>query len=277
MSINRYRGLLYNPLFQLGVGGLLGGLSGQQPAQAFFGTGAKAMQLGQNLRSADALRQLSQNPNLTDLEKQLVTIAPTEVIKSMLKRRETKATRLLTEQEKKDEGFNLKDVVQINAKGERKVLKSIPAGEAAKAATRKTVLSSIDKIVRDVDKFGTGFFEGRLKGLTTPFNKGQAKFRADTKQLELNVIKALRGAQVSAAEEDNVRKILPQVTDSETMYKAKAQSLREYLQELDARIDGEVVTGESKILNKEIDRVEKEKNKGSLTIGEDGVFDATIG
>lgn len=275
MSINR--GLLYNPIFQLGVGGLLGGLSGQNPAQSIFGTGIKAMQLGQNLRSSDALRQLQESPDLTDLEKQLVNIAPTEVIKSMLKRKETKGTRLLTELEKKEEGFNPRDVVQINAKGERKVLKNIPAGEVAKAATRKTVLSSIDKIMADVDKFGSGFFEGRLKGLTTPFSAGQAKFRADTKQLELNVIKALRGAQVSAAEEDNVRKILPQITDSEMTFKAKAQSLKEYLNELDARIDGNIVTKESKILNKKIEDVEKEKNKGSLTIGEDGVFDATIG
>ena len=195
----------------------------------------------------------------------------------MLKRKETKGTRLLTELEKKEEGFNPRDVVQINTKGERKVLKNIPAGEVAKAATRKTVLSSIDKIMGDVDKFGSGFFEGRLKGLTTPFSAGQAKFRADTKQLELNVIKALRGAQVSAAEEDNVRKILPQITDSEMTFKAKAQSLKEYLNELDARIDGNIVTKESKILNKKIEDVEKEKNKGSLTIGEDGVFDATIG
>ena len=67
-----------------------------------------------------------------------------------------------TDAEKKQEGFDLTDVVQIDAQGNRKVLKSIPAGEKAKAATRKTVLSSIDKIVTDVDKLGTGFFEGRL-------------------------------------------------------------------------------------------------------------------
>ena len=35
MSIDRFRNLAYNPLVQLGLGGLLGGLSGQAPAQAF--------------------------------------------------------------------------------------------------------------------------------------------------------------------------------------------------------------------------------------------------
>ena len=130
------------------------------------------------------------------------------------------STRLLSDAEKADQGFNKRDVVQIDSKGNRKVLKSIPAGEVEKEATRKTVISSIDKILSKVDDVGTGSFEGRIKGLTTPFSPKQAGFRAETKGLELNVIKALRGAQVSAAEEDNVRKILPQITDSETMFKA---------------------------------------------------------
>ena len=162
-----------------------------------------------------------------------------------------KTTRLLTDAEKKDQGFNKRDVVQIDSKGNRKVLKNIPAGEAEKEATRKTVISSIDKILNKVDKVGTGSFEGRIKGLTTPFSPEQAQFRAETKGLALNVIKALRGAQVSAAEEENVNKILPQITDSETMFKAKAIALKEYLIELDTRIQGGVVgDSQSAILEK---------------------------
>jgi hypothetical protein len=273
MSIDRFRNLAYNPLVQLGLGGLLGGLSGQAPAQAFGQTGNQFMQLGRQLEQQEALKILSDMPELTTLQKQLLPIAPGEVVKSVLEDKTTVGTRLLSDSEKKDEGFDLTDVVQIDAKGNRKVLKSIPAGEKAKAATRKTVLSSIDKIVTDVDKLGTGFFEGRLKSLTTPFSSKQAKFRADTKQLELNVIKALRGAQVSAAEEDNVRKILPQVTDSETMFKAKAESLREYLQELDTRIEGGVISKESQVLKKDIE----EKSKFELKIGDDGIYDVTGG
>ena len=165
------------------------------------------------------------------------------------------STRLLSDAEKVAEGFNKRDVVQIDSKGNRKVLKSIPAGEIEKEATRKTVISSIDKILSQVDDIGTGQLEGRIKGLTTPFSPKQAKFRAETKGLELNVIKALRGAQVSAAEEDNVRKILPQITDSETMFKAKANALKEYLIELDTRIEGGVVPSgsESKVLQKGMD------------------------
>ena len=161
------------------------------------------------------------------------------------------STRLLSDAEKADQGFNKRDVVQIDSKGNRKVLKSIPAGEVEKEATRKTVISSIDKILNKVDKVGTGSFEGRIKGLTTPFSPEQAQFRAETKGLALNVIKALRGAQVSAAEEENVNKILPQITDSETMFKAKAIALKEYLIELDTRIQGGVVgDSQSAILEK---------------------------
>ena len=275
MAMNRYRDLMFNPIVQLGVGGLLGGLSGQAPAQAILGTGGQAMQLGRQLEQQEALRVLSEMPELTTLQKKLLPVAPGEVVKSLLEPVGQEGSRLLTQEEKKLEGFDATDVVQIDASGNRKVLKSTPATEKAKAATRKTVLTSIDKIVKDVDKMGTGFFEGRLKGLTTFYDKDQAKFRADTKQLELNVIKALRGAQVSAAEEDNVRQILPQVTDSETMYKAKAESLREYLQELDTRIEGGVVIpeSESKVLQKDIEK----ENDFDYKVGEDGIYDITGG
>lgn len=280
---NRYRDLIYNPLVQLGVGGLLGGLSGQAPAQAFLQTGGQAMQLGRQLEQQEALKVLSEMPELTTMQRQLLKVAPGEVVKSLLEPTGTGIeARLLSPEEVKAEGFREGTIVQVDAKGKRQVLQSTPAGEIEKRATRKTVLSSIDKIMKDVDKVGTGFFEGRIKGALTPFSKTQAKFRADTKGLELNVIKALRGAQVSAAEEDNVRKILPQITDSETTFKAKAESLKEYLQELDTRIEGGVVTGSSAVLGKTLDQIEEKDKKqklleGDVTPGEDGVFDVTIG
>jgi hypothetical protein len=189
-----------------------------------------------------------------------------------LKNQAKGASRLLTAAEKKDQGFNESDVVQIDAQGNRKVLKSTPAGEVEKRATRKTVISSIDKILGKVDKQGTGFFEGALKGLTTPVNPTRAKFEAEVKGLELNVIKALRGAQVSAAEEENVKKILPSVFDSETMFKAKAIALKEYLQELDTRIEGGVVSAgsQSKVLDEiPITNIED----FTIEVGKDGVYD----
>jgi len=199
-------------------------------------------------------------------------------LQTELKRLEQKpkTTRLLTASEKKDQGFNESDVVEIDAEGNRKVLKTTPAGEVEKRATRKTVISSIDKILGKVDEQGTGFFEGFAKGLTTPINPTRAKFEAEVKGLELNVIKALRGAQVSAAEEENVKKILPSVFDSETMFKAKANALKEYLQELDTRIEGGVVPSGSKseVLDK-VSTVDTEVE--NLEIGDDGIYDLTKG
>ena len=135
MTTDRFRNLIYNPLVQLGLGGLIGGLSGQAPAQAFGGTGNQFMQLGRQLEQQEALKVLSQMPELTTLQKQLLPIAPGEVVKSLLEDKTAVGTRLLTDAEKKQEGFDLTDVVQIDAQGNRKVLKSIPAGEKAKAAT----------------------------------------------------------------------------------------------------------------------------------------------
>tara|TARA_R100000655_G_scaffold20524_2_gene42313 strand:- start:780 stop:1706 length:927 start_codon:yes stop_codon:yes gene_type:complete len=197
-------------------------------------------------------------------------------LQTELKRLEQKpkTTRLLTASEKKDQGFNESDVVEIDAQGNRKVLKTTPAGEVEKRATRKTVISSIDKILGKVDKQGTGFFEGFVKGLTTPISSTRAKFEAEVKGLELNVIKALRGAQVSAAEEENVKKILPSVFDSETMFKAKGNALKEYLQELDTRIEGGVVPSGSKseVLDK-VSTIDTEVE--NLEIGDDGIYDLT--
>ena len=156
-----------------------------------------------------------------------------------------KGTRLLTDAEKLKEGFNKRDVVQVDSDGKRQVLKSIPAGEVEKQATREQVISEIDKILGAVDKQGTGLLEGFVKGMTTPINPKRATFEAQVKGLELNVIKALRGAQVSAAEEENVKKILPSVFDSETMFKAKAKALRDYMSELNTRIKGGGVVGDS--------------------------------
>jgi hypothetical protein len=277
------QGLLNTPANQSGgllgnisQGALLGsaiysqGVQGKDPFAALFPAVAQTAQMQQLLTPKQKDRKM-----VKDVEGRQRYADTGELVFPDVKISENSKSksRLLSEKERIDQGFDKTDVVQIDPTGNRKVLKQTPAGEKAKAATRKTVLSSINKIVNDVDKVGTGFFEARLKGLFTPFSPTQAKFRADTKQLELNVIKALRGAQVSAAEEDNVRQILPQVTDSEVTFKAKAESLREYLQELDTRIEGGIISKESKVLKKKIEP----KNKFKFSVGDDGIYDVTGG
>jgi hypothetical protein len=154
------------------------------------------------------------------------------------------------------------------------------AGEVEKKATRGAVLDTINSLEKRIDKQGTGLFEGFLKsvGSKIGLNKDYAEFSADTKGLELNVIKALRGANVSAAEETNVRKILPSIYDTEDVYKAKLSSLKKYLKNVDDRIKGGVITGDAKILNNllsELENVQIKDTTFDLLPDENGVYDLT--
>ena len=255
MPIN-LRGLLQDEQFLLGAGLLSAGSQGQSIGQAALPQLIRAANTANYFQKAQAKKDLSQAigdmdiGDLSEVEKALLKYDPIKGYEMISKNRRAlnNQTRTLSPEEVKNKGFKTGSIVQEDKDGNLIVRQAPTAGETEKKATRKTVLTSIDRILKEVDNVGTGFIEGNLKSLTTPFSKKQARFRADTKGLELNVIKALRGAQVSAAEEDNVRKILPSVTDSETMFKAKANSLKDYLKELDTRIDGGVVKGESKVL-----------------------------
>lgn len=181
-------------------------------------------------------------------------------------------------QETKEKAGRLIDVFDTqtnkNIKIDENIVRQFPdrflskksAGEIEKAATRTAVLGSIDNLKKQVDKQGSGFFEGFAKGIGAEvgMNADYAKFKADTKQLELNVIKALRGAQVSAAEESNVRKILPSIYDSESVYKAKLDSLRDYLQTIDVQIKGGTLR--TKPNNQTIPTQKKKKDEDPLGI-----------
>jgi len=269
MAINfNLKGLLQDEEFLLGAGLLSAGSQGQSIGQAALPQLIKAANISNAFQERqrktdfrDAVAEMDQT-GFSDIEKALIKFDPIKGYEMISKNRRAanNKTRTLSEEEVVKGGFRKGSIVQEDKDGNLIVRQAPSEGGVEKSATRKTVISSINKILGDVDKVGTGFIEGNLKSLTTPFSKKQARFRADTKGLELNVIKALRGAQVSAAEEDNVRKILPSVTDSETMFKAKANALKDYLQELDSRIDGDVVKGESKVLNNYLKNTNNEEN-----------------
>ena len=157
MSINRFRNLAYNPLVQLGLGGLLGGLSGQAPAQAFGQTGNQFMQLGRQLEQQEALKVLSQMPELTTLQKQLLPIAPGEVVKSLLTEPEIeKQTRVLPDEEVKKKFPKLPagTIVQQKPNGEF-TFKEPAAGvvkERAKLKSTVGLLNEIEKGYNDLNK-----------------------------------------------------------------------------------------------------------------------------
>ena len=290
MSIDRFRNLAYNPLVQLGLGGLLGGLSGQAPAQAFGQTGNQFMQLGRQLEQQEALKILSDMPELTTLQKQLLPIAPGEVVKSLLKEKEIeKQTRVLSDEEVKKQFPKLPagTIVQQKPSGEF-TFKEPAAGvvkERAKLKSTVGLLNEIEKGYNDLNKpvggvFGVGFDPDRLGGQIGTFTgsekgKKYAEFLANIDKTTTFLTQAISGAAVSEAEAERIKRLIPQVTDTEAVFEAKLESLRKYLN--DARKNyGDDIKGA--IENLDISQYEpKSKSKFEFKIGDDGIYDVTGG
>lgn len=290
MSIDRFRNLAYNPIVQLGFGGLLGGLSGQAPAQAFTQTGGQVMQLGRQLEQQEALKVLSQMPELTTLQKQLLPIAPGEVVKSLLTEPEIeKQTKVLSDEEVKKQFPKLPagTIVQQKPNGEF-TFKEPAAGvvkERAKLKSTVGLLDEIEKGYKDLNKpvggvFGVGFDPDRLGGQIGKFTgsekgKKYAKFLANIDKTTTFLTQAISGAAVSEAEAERIKRLIPQVTDTEAVFEAKLESLRKYLN--DARKNyGDDIKGA--IENLDISQYEpKSKSKFEFKIGDDGIYDVTGG
>lgn len=285
---NRYRDLIYNPLVQLGVGGLLGGLSGQAPAQAFLQTGGQAMQLGRQLEQQEALKVLSQMPELTTMQRQLLKVAPNEVIKSMLTPTEVeKQARILSDEEVKKQFPKLPagTIVQQKASGEY-TFKEPAAGivkERAKLKNTVDLLNEIEKDYKSLNKpvggfFGVGLDPDRLAGQFGRFTgskkgKQYSKFIANIDKTTTFLTQAISGAAVSEAEAKRIKKLIPQVTDTEATFEAKLESLRNYLNDARKNYGDDIV--------KAIENINPEKyepeEKFDFKIGTDGIYDVTGG
>lgn len=289
MSINRFRNLAYNPIAQLGFGGLLGGLSGQAPAQAFLQTGGQAMQLGRQLEQQEALRVLSDMPELTTMQKRLLKVAPGEVVKSLLAPPVTPEpqARILSDEEVKKQFPKLPagTIVQQKASGEY-TFKEPAAGIVKERAKLKSTVGLIDEIEKGyklLNKpvggvFGVGFDVDRLKGQIGKFTgskkgKEYAKFLANIDKTTTFLTQAISGAAVSEAEAERIKRLIPQVTDTEAVFEAKLESLRAYLN--DARKNyGDDIT--KAIENLDVSNYEKEFEYTG-EIGDDGIYDVREG
>ena len=290
MSIDRFRNLAYNPIVQLGLGGLLGGLSGQAPAQAFTQTGGQVMQLGRQLEQQEALNLLAQMPELTTMQRRLLKVAPGEVVKSLLTEPEIeKQTRVLSDEEVKKQFPKLPagTIVQQKPSGEF-TFKEPAAGivkERAKLKSTVGLINEIEKGYNDLNKpvggvFGVGFDPDRLGGQIGKFTgsekgKKYAKFLANIDKTTTFLTQAISGAAVSEAEAERIKRLIPQVTDTEAVFEAKLESLRKYLN--DARKNyGDDIKGA--IENLDISQYEpKSKSKFEFKIGDDGIYDVTGG
>lgn len=287
---NKYRDLIYNPLLQLGVGGLLGGLSGQAPAQAFLQTGGQAMQLGRQLEQEQALKVLSEMPELTTMQKRLLKIAPGEVVKSLLTPAQIEQqTRILSEEEVKEQFPKLPvgTIVQQKPGGEY-TFKEPPAATVKEIAKLKSTVGLLDEIEKDYKSlnkpvggvFGVGFDFDRLKGQIgklTGSEKGKqySKFIANIDKTTTFLTQAISGAAVSEAEAERIRKLIPQVTDTEAVFEAKLESLRDYLNDARKNYGDDISKA---IENLDIEKyekkiIEKSPKYSTIEIGDDGIYD----
>tara|TARA_R110000782_G_C14806083_1_gene412321 strand:- start:1952 stop:2821 length:870 start_codon:yes stop_codon:yes gene_type:complete len=284
---NRIKGLLTNPIAQIGLGGLLGGLQGQNPMQSLLGTGSQVMQLGGVLEKQNALKQLSENPNLTPLQKQLFQIAPTEVAKSLLAEKKVLPTMLSPESIAKLKlpagtiAYNTEKGLDIKYKPEGSIVKQ--------RAELKTTANLVDKISNTYVELGKpvgafGMDLDRIKGnIGKPFgsqySKDYKRLGSYIDQTQTFLTKAISGAQVSEQEAERIKGLIPQLSDSEVVFEAKAIALKEYLTDAQKNYGADIT---SAIENIDISKYEKiiKKDKviaGDIEIGDDGIYDVTGG
>lgn len=288
MAMNRYRDLMFNPIVQLGVGGLLGGLSGQAPAQAILGTGGQAMQLGRQLEQQEALRVLSQMPELTTLQKQLLPVAPGEVVKSLLTPT-IAPVRELTKEELKQRGLPEGTIAYMTDKGIKIEYK--PDASTVKSRSElKTTSNLVDRIAKDYTKLGKPVGPALLdldriganigKFFGTKYSKDYKKLSTYIDQTQTFLTKAISGAQVSDAEAERIKKLIPQLSDTEAVFEAKLIALKEYLNDAQRNYGADIT---SAIEGIDISKYEKmiddqrEEEFTNLEMGDDGIYDVTGG
>ena len=288
MSIDRFRNLAYNPLVQLGLGGLLGGLSGQAPAQAFGQTGNQFMQLGRQLEQQEALKVLSQMPELTTLQKQLLPIAPGEVVKSLLTPRTSPAIEL-TKDELKQRGLPEGTIAYKTDKGID--IKYKPDASTVKSrAELKTTANLVDRIAQDYTKLGKPVGPAMLdldrisanigKVFGTKYSKDYKKLSTYIDQTQTFLTKAISGAQVSDAEAERIKKLIPQLSDTEAVFEAKLIALKEYLNDAQRNYGADITSAIEGIDISKYEKIiddQREEKFTNLQIGDDGIYDVTGG
>ena len=88
---------------------------------------------------------------------------------------------------------------------------------------------------------------------------------------------AISGAQVSEQEAERIRRLIPQITDTEVVFEAKLKSLRNYLGEATKNYGGDVeALMKAGVSAKEFFE-EPESEVENLEIGDDGIYDLTKG
>jgi len=157
-------------------------------------------------------------------------------------------SRILSPEEVKKAGFKAGSIVQEDYRGNY-IVRQSPTAEDLKKRTQYEntigLLDGIEKRYYSLNKpvggiAGFGFDVDRIKGQAgrlTGSKKGKeySKLTADIDKTTTFLTQAISGAAVSEQEASRIKKLIPQLDDTEVVFEAKLESLKKYLN--DARIN----------------------------------------
>jgi|TARA_R100001086_G_scaffold66560_3_gene31010 hypothetical protein len=180
-------------------------------------------------------------------------------------------------------------VAQEKADGTINVVSKPDASTIKKRADLKSTIGLLNKVQDNYlalnkpvgGMFGVGFDFDRLKGQVGKFTGSEAgekysELLSDIDKTTTFLTQAISGAQVSEQEAERIRRLIPQITDTEVVFEAKLRSLRNYLAEATNNYGGDV-EALMKAGVSAAEFYEKPKSKTEdLEIDPDGFYDLTI-
>ena len=152
-----------------------------------------------------------------------------------------KRNQLLTPAEVKAAGLTEGTVAQRDEKGKINVVQAPSAEEVKQTQAARRVQSIIgniaDKYVKLGKPVGTvdlkriGAFFGRAGG--AEYSKEYGKLKANIQQATSFISQAISGAAVSEQEAERIKKMIPQLGDSEVTFEAKLETLSGYFNQVE--------------------------------------------
>ena len=169
-----------------------------------------------------------------------------------LKQKPKEFTRTLTPAQVKEQYPSLPEgsIVQIKPDGEAKITKPDSASVKKRADLKSTIglLNRVEEKYRELGKPVSGPFivdPDRLSGQIGQFfgtkkGRGYATLKSDIDKTTTFLTQAISGAQVSEQEAERIRRLIPQLNDTEAQFESKLKSLRSYLGEAVKNYGGDV-------------------------------------
>tara|TARA_A100001011_G_C14297227_1_gene839024 strand:- start:1888 stop:2934 length:1047 start_codon:yes stop_codon:yes gene_type:complete len=171
-----------------------------------------------------------------------------------LKQKPKEFTKTLSKEQVKEQfpGLPEGSIVQVKPDGEFKITKP-DAASVKKVNDLKSTIGLLNKAEKNylaLNKpvggvFGVGLDPDRIRGQIGRFTGSKAgtqyaSLLAQIDAAQTFLTQAISGAQVSDQEAERIKKLIPQITDTEVVFEAKLKSLRSYLAEAAKNYGGDV-------------------------------------